>query len=487
MEKGWKLLVVLIAAGILNSYAAAQTTTPPESSISESTTKSGFEQFRDWFHNPTDWLSMGADVRWRYIYAPNVDSLNNDAPDRDYHFTRNRFRYWTKTKLSEDVDFNIKWTWEFRTWDSPVRKDKETDFDEIVWDNFNLTVRNLFDLPLTMVAGRQDIILGKGWLVLEGGPLDGSRTIYMDALRFTYAVPDRDTTVDMIYVFNRADADAWLKPINDRDRHLTQQDEQGLILYVTDKTNPRLQKELYFMYKNDNPIDTAITDEPDPWPPYWSKKAEIFTFGGALSGPIGQSENWKFRSEGAIQLGKKQTQQMGTDMHDLFAFGTVDRIEYHFNDPKKNVLRGTFEYLSGDDPDNENNTAFDPLWGEWPQFSELYIYTYNLETMIAETTNLIRLGVGHSVQLNEKVSMDTDYNLLWANENTEKNRPHVGTIEFSDSGKFRGQLITWWLKYSLTKNLKGHFVTEFFMPGSYYRGESSDNALFTRVNLEYTF
>ena len=108
--------------------------------------------------------------------------------------------------------------------------------------------------------------------------------------------------------------------------------------------------------------------------------------------------------------------------------------------------------------------------------------------MIAETTNLWRLNVGHSMNLTDKVTMSTDYHLLWADENTEKNRPHSGgNLVFSNSGKFRGQLATWWLKYQLTKNLKGHFVVEYFIPGDYYAQQNHDNALWTRVNLEYTF
>jgi hypothetical protein len=299
-------------------------------------------------------------------------------------------------------------------------------------------------------------------------------------------MPNRDTTLDMIYVYNRADEDAWLKPFHDINRHSSEQDEHAVILYVTDKTNPDLQKEAYFIYKNDNPVNA----NPKDFSSAWSKKAEIFTLGGALSGPLFGSEHWKFRSEGAVQFGKKQSLLENSrtalrGMEDMQAFGTVNRIEYHFNDPKKNVLHGTFEFLSGDDSGNGKNTAFDPLWGDWPKWSELYIYTYTNETMIAETTNLYRLNLGHSIQLTDKVTMTTDYHLLWADENSEKNRP--GVVAFSSSGKFRGQLATWWLKYQLTKNLKGHFVVEYFMPGDYYARGNRDSALWTRVNLEYTF
>jgi hypothetical protein len=107
--------------------------------------------------------------------------------------------------------------------------------------------------------------------------------------------------------------------------------------------------------------------------------------------------------------------------------------------------------------------------------------------MIGEVTNLYRLGFGHSMQLTEKIAMDTDLHLLWANKNTEENRSHAGVIEFSDSGKFRGTLATWQLKYAITKNLNGHILLEYFQPGNYYVSGNRDAAYFARVNLDYTF
>ena len=106
----------------------------------------------------------------------------------------------------DDIDFNMRLVWEFRVWDHPTRKNQHIDFDEILFDRFNLTMRNMFDMPLTGVIGRQDIILGKAWLVLDGTPLDGSRTIYLDAARFTYDWEEKDTKIDMIYIHTpRAD------------------------------------------------------------------------------------------------------------------------------------------------------------------------------------------------------------------------------------------------------------------------------------------
>jgi hypothetical protein len=281
----WRVLVIFIVlAAAFNAFAAEQqqTTTAPQSQTTaanppvatSSASGNGFEDFRDWFHNPTPWLEMGGDLRMRWTYGWNLDTLNSGAFNRDsgWNWYQNRMRWSLKFKLNDDIDFNIRYAWEFRVWDVPRRKNGDgtsvsrtegTDFSEIVWDQFNLTVRNFGGMPLTMVAGRQDIRLGEGWLVTDGTPGDGARTAYFDALRFTYNIPGMEkTTLDMIYVENRAAEDWYLKPINDRDRVITQQDERALILYYTDKSRPSMNLEGYFILKNDNPIDYPMKATP---------------------------------------------------------------------------------------------------------------------------------------------------------------------------------------------------------------------------------
>jgi len=512
----WRFLVIisiLVIATTFSAFAAnePQTTAaekpaavaaapPPAASASSS---SGTDSFRDWFHHPADWLEMGADLRVRYTYGWNLDTLNDDATSRNsgWSWYQNRMRWSLKFKLNDDMDFNIRYAWEFRIWDVPERKNgngspterrtKGADYSEIVWDQFNLTVRNFGGMPLTMVVGRQDIRLGEGWLVCDAGPGDAARTAYFDALRFTYTIPNKEkTTLDMIYVENRASEDWYLKPINDRNRVIAQQDERAVILYYTDKSRPSLNMEGYFILKNDNPINYPMKATPtgnDRWPGAWSKKAEIYTFGGALSGSVFGSEHWKYRAEAAVQTGNKQSQTGSRRMRNLMAFGTNDRIEYHFNDAKKNRLRLGVEYLSGDDPSSGKNESFDLLWGEWPRVSETLLYVYNLETQAGDVTNLYRLGFGHSMQLTEKMAMDTDLHLLWADENTFQGTAHGSGLGWSDGGHYRGTLATWQLKYQITKNLNGHILLEYFQPGNYYVSGSRDAAYFTRVNLDYTF
>ena len=484
-QNGTKMILVFVflLAGLLVAaqVQAAETTA--------SAAPAGV-QASDWFHNPEPWLEMGADFRFREHGGYNWSGLNDDKTlggkrDASFHFERYRTRWWTKSKLDENTAFNTRVTWEFRTWDEPDSQSQSTDFDEIIIDNLNLSLKNFLDLPATAIIGRQDIFLGQGWLVAEGTPMDGSRTYSFDAARFTYDLGEK-TKLDMIYICSRPDSDWWLKPINDRNKYVTQEQENGAILYLTDKSTPT-QLEGYFMYKNNNPVDHPVVNKPLYFPQAVleavSKKAEIYTFGGAVSGSI--TDNWGYRVEGAVQTGTSASPCTLVTAYNhtepLLAFGQKSTLEYSFKDDLDNKLHVTYEYLSGDDPDTKHVTSFNPLWGQWPQWSELYQpYVTKLEDNLV--SNLHRLDFGHKFKPNKEWEILTDWNLLWADENTFK-----GNAKFTDNGNFRGHLLTCWAKYNFTKQLKGNLVGEYLMPGNYYANANRDEALYFHFTVEYTF
>ncbi|MCI0499504.1 MAG: alginate export family protein [Planctomycetales bacterium] len=449
-------------------------------------------EFMKNFHNPTDWLSMGLDIRLREVYASNLFSLNDQWGDTDgkelnnYHWQRYRTRWSTKWALTDDVTFNSRLTWEFWGHGSnpeddftpyPFFAERNYDFDEAIFDNLNLQFRNAFDLPLTLTVGRQDIILGTGWLVLDGTPGDGSRTIFFDAIRAQYDLSEK-TKLDLIYIQQYDDEEEYLKPFNhhavqDR-RHLTQKgDERGFIGYLTNKTDSGQQQEVYYIYKNEEASDWATTYSPG------GQNADIHTIGGRLAGPL--DDNWSYSAEVAKQWGDRN----GASLQGL---GTNNKLMYSFNDSLKNELHTGYEYLSGNDPDSSGDEQFDTLWGDWPQTQrggDLQSYLWTFEGALGEVTNLHRLGFGHSFKPSEVWTIATDYNLLWADENSEYGSP--APMTFSSGDNFRGQMISAIATYSCCKNFKTHFMLDYFIPGTYYESPSTDDAYFARVNVEWTF
>ena len=487
-QNGTKIVLVFVflLAGLLVA-AQVQAAQTPASTAPASVQASSDQS--DWFHNPEPWLEQGMDFRFRENAGYNWYGLNSDATyktwsNNDVHWERYRTRLWDSFKLDENTSINTRFTWEFVTWDQPQSKDQATDFDEIIMDNFNVSMKKFLDLPVTATIGRQDIFLGQGWLVADGTPMDGSRTFYFDAARFTYDLAEK-TKLDMIYIHNMPNSDWWLKPINDRTKFVTQEQENGAILYLTDKSNEKMQVEGYLMYKNNNPVDGWARNLPtEAAREACSKKAEIYTLGGALSGPL--SDNWGYRVEGAVQTGRSASPSTLVTAYNqtepLLAFGEKSTLEYSFKDDLDNKLHVTYEYLSGDNPDTKRVTSFNPLWGQWPQWSELLQgpYVNNLEDKL--TSNMHRLDFGHKFKPNSQWEILTDWNLLWADENTFKGNPH-----FTDNGSFRGHLLTCWAKYNFSKQLSGSLVGEYFMPGNYYAKANNDDALFFYFNVTYTF
>ena len=442
----------------------------------------------DKFHKPFDGFTMGLDIRLREEYARNFQSVNKEqgdgalpGPDGANAWDRQRYRArWSMSyAATPDIDIHARWVWEMSTYrHTPGKQHMD---DEILLDRLNITWRNAFDTPLTLVIGRQDLNFGTGWLVSEGTPSDGGRTQFFDALRATYELTDR-IKVDLVGILNYDTEDKWLHPLNHYDsKHFTdKQDEVGGIAYITDQWSESTTAEYYYIYKQ---------DEPSTWSKMNASSRgiddEIHTLGGALSGKF--RDNWAYRMEIAKQFGKKNLESMS-------GLGSNNRLTYSLKDDRNSVLHFDYEYLSGNKPDTSKNEAFDPLWGEWSQTcrgGDIPGYLWASESVNYEAKNLHRAGIGYTFNLTPKWTLETSYNLMWADQEYRdtSGNPTMGPTgtQFSREGLFRGQLLMANLKYKCCKNLSMHFFLDYFQPGTFYSGEDRDHAVFLRYNLEFTF
>jgi hypothetical protein len=439
------------------------------------------------------WLKLFGDARLREISAPN---LLCDQEDR--HFQRYRFRLGATVTPIENLDFNVRAVYEPRHYCQPGRDlqvrnqffiDEWTN-NEIIFDQMNVTWSKAFGLPLRFVVGRQDIILGNGWLVLDGTPLDGSRTIFFDAARATWDIEAAKTTVDVTYICQHADSDYWLPPINDKDFHNHEQDEQGVIVYVTNKSLPKTQVDGYFIYKHDEPdLGTVAGDVRGGHLAPWQQgaRADIYTFGARAVHDL--TDNVSLRGEFAQQFGSKAL--WGDERRELCAFGFNSLATYKFNDKCKNEVHAGYEFLSGDKSSTRGkDEQFDPLWGRWPQWSELYVYPVGLENRPGETTNLHRVNLGWSCVPSEKITVGADYHLLFAQHNSYPLRSDGGPAAlryFDDDGNCRGHLLVGKMTYQFAPHISGHFLAELFFPGNFYDDAYNEVAGFLRYELTLTW
>ena len=284
----------------------------------------------------------------------------------------------------------------------------------------------------------------------------------------------------MIYIQQYDDESKTIKPFNHgavRDRrHLTQnQDEKGVILYLTNNVSKDFGFDAYYMFKK---------DKKSGWARHHGRAGddqETNVIGGRLFGNL--DDHWSYSAEGAYQFGRFRA--FGDEFVDHQAFGTNNKLQYSFHDELRNEIHVGYEYLSGNDTGKSRNGQFNTMWGDWPQSQrggDLQSYIWTAEGNLGEVSNLHRLGVGHSFKPHQEWTVATDYNLLWADENSER-----GTSGYSNGGNFRGHMLTGLLTYQCCKNFRTQFLLDYFIPGGYYESPAGDQAYFARVNMEWTF
>lgn len=442
-------------------YAAEQPATPPKTWVDD-------------IKQPAKWFNWGADFRLRHEHIFNPFLVDSDPPGNEWGFERFRFRVWDTITPCDYFQVNHRFTWEGRHWWQPDSRE-EWDWSEIVWDTLNARIK-LPNAPVTITAGRQDIILGNGWLVLEGTPLDGSRTIFFNAVRATVDLKPAKTAVDLIYTANFSDPDKFLSPIFSKNVPLSEQDESGVILWATNKSIENTEINGFFIWKNN---DAVLANGDD---------GDIYTFGARAVHKF--DKTWTGRVEGAYEFGDRENPAMfSPGSHDVSAWGANSRLDYNFNDEMKNQLHIGYEVLSGDDPSSSTIEQFDPLWARWPQWSELLVYTWANETRIAEITNLHRVNAGWEVRPGRNTTFTLDYHALFAYDNPREGSPGFG------GGSFRGHLITAILQHKFSRFVSGHLWAEHFIPGGYYNDPGGipaldtreDSATYLRAEIVFTF
>lgn len=427
-----------------------------------------FDKFSNDARNPVKWMSWGADMRVRNEYMDNIITLNDKADLHEQDVIRYRGRVWASFFPFEGLSLNTRLSAEPRQFfkggfPSTYRGQTGMEWRYGIFDVLNVKYTNAFNLPLSITAGRQDVSFGdfwNWWLVADGTPADGSWAFFLDGIRLTYDIADVQTKVDVMYIYQNARPDAWIPTLGrSSDMYLTEQTEQGVILYGSNKSIKNTQVDGYFIYKRDDQ-ELVIGDN-----------ADIYTLGSRITGT--PWTHWQYSLEGAYQFGEKQDPTLKAapapnTWRDLSAYGANARLTYMFKDSLNNQASLYYEILSGDDPNTEDDEMFDILWGRWPRFSEGYIYSYINENggKVAQINNIQRVGFGWSLNPMKQMTLSAIYNAWFAPEDVAT-RARIPNL-FSGDGSFRGHYLQTILKHQFNKHVSAHLWGEFIWSGDYY-------------------
>lgn len=428
-----------------------------------------WEEFCETCKKPLPWLNWGAQVRIRQEMLENTVDLDSSRDTRDpRNYFRTRYRVWARLgdflsipelEQKNGLSFYVRVTGEPRFHMEPGF-DNDNQWTETVWDNLFVDYQRIGGWPISVKVGRQDLVYGVGFVLLDGTPLDGSRTIYNDAAKATLHLDAIQTQVDFLAIDNQG-IDTRLKPFDHDEDPVDQFDIKLYGVYAINKSVENNEFHAYYLYKDENPLSQ-----------FESLGGRIVQTAGALArGTCGQGTDYYLEVAG--QWGDEGDEN-------IESWGLSSDLGYTFKNaawtPRLHVA---YEWLRGDDPDTDTYEGWDNVLARWPHWSELFVFRTAAETgRPGLYTNLHRIAGGASVNPIKNMKFSADYSLLLGDENQSGGQ--------YDDGDIRGHLLATILTYRFNKWIAGHLWFEYFWPGDFYTGDT-DEAYFARWELTFDF
>jgi hypothetical protein len=529
----WKALVVACGVGIgiagapcafgdeatpPAQPAASQKAPPPAAPETAAQPPiSDTDKFLNEIKHPLEWFTWGGDFRVRQEYFKNAHGLLNNTDDQVNVF-RFRERLWADfgsffsdptLGIPNGLDIYIRMADETRyyltrptnlPWSVEPPYGTNPSFNEIIVDNLYVNWDRPAGVPVSFKIGRQDLTYGRGFVMMDGTPLDGSRSLYSDAIKLTLHADPIKTDLDLFAVDNKAD-ESRLQPIAieaGQEEFTSDYDTKMLGAYLTSKYFANTEINVYYIYKDDTFADYGVIKQI-----FYGSDAMsriVHTVGGLVQGTVGKDKALDYYVEPGFQWGNEggipNPSGSGapvTNEENRIGYAVNSDLGYTFKAVDMTPLvHAAYEYLSGNDPHSKTFGGWDPVMARWPQISELYVYRWEGEgggvTGVGspgDWTNLQAFTLGASAKPTPKMTTSFDYSLLLANEHTDGvNLVLVNPTVGYGHGYVRGSLFVAKLLYNFNAHISGHLWAEYFIPGDFYASNAS-NAIFLRWEMTF--
>jgi hypothetical protein len=460
-------LVVILRPGLARGSRAAPLVTPVTKTWSidpDSTARQG--------------IKPGLALRLRFVETENIIGLGAPQFPTGMDIIRIRAQIWADAWFTPNVRGRVQFNHERLDFEHcEICEDRGR---EIVVENLYVEAFDIGGAPVGLRIGRQNLFYGDGLIICDGTPLDGSRTLYVNAALLSFAIPQ--WAVDVFAGFNHEKEDL-LPAIDDEGLQLVETDECLMGIYA--KTMPyrgesrSFTLEPYFIIKREREQN-------------WQDR--ISTIGGRLSVP---GKHTRFRGEAAYQTGHLHHDYSVTgdqEAKNISAFGGTAYFDVMLESYWNLELGAGYVYLAGDNLKTHGKfEGWNPVLGRWPRWSELYIYTLIPEAGVAYWQN-IKFPLLQA-RLEPYKGFTFDARVLWM----YANRADPGTCvppdtEFDEPASMkRGNLYALKFSYRIGRHLSGHLLYEHFSPGGYYDwlwhqcGISGDPRAADFLRLEVSF
>ena len=408
-------------------------------------------------------FTLGFSERLRFVTWDYAETLDKQAGG-EKAYTLQRTSISLRWLASTEIEVGARLVNESR-FDIVPESISKFNLNEFFVDNLYLTWQRPGGLPLKLTVGRQDFVLGEGFLIADGTPLDESRSTYFNALKLEYVFAT-DKTLTAFFVYQQ-DRDTLLPVIHGQEQALLEhpQSAVGLDYRMTIGRRSSLDAYILSTARTYRSMDVTTRCEVlgsrlviDAWSPFSVTAEAALEFGqdlrSALPGSVGESEG-------------------PADKVRRSAFGGYIHIDYRPEKPlpfPEVVTLGGL-YLSGDNTRTDTREDWDPVFGRWPKWSESYIYTLKQDRGIAWWTNTASLYASVTFRLTPRLKAGTTYHHFLAPRYNLKPASDPGSATGSvleSRGRVRGELFIFKLELSLAKAFTGRLIWETFSPGSFY-------------------
>ncbi len=389
-------------------------------------------------------------VTWRVQERARIESWDNAtslsrSANQANSYTRNRTSLAVTWKPVSALEAGLKLTNEFRTYFAPLNKD-------FTWNEAFIDqayARWTFTGPVggAVTAGRQDIMLGEGFVMMDGTPLDGSRSSYFDGVRVDAAVSG--TARLTAFAVDVPRIDRHLPVINPKDQLLTDTDTRGWGFYgQIEAAGINLQP--YAIHRQSDALGAVVS-------------SRTTLLGGRVMAGLPHAVS-------LVAEGGWETGSVGAVPRDAVGGHAYAEIGTGWSAGLPQTVTVRYVYLSGDDPATTGTVeGWDPMFGRWPKWSESYVYTLTKEGGVAYWSNMASVGGSVRSTVSPGVEVKLDYQYLTAPQHFAPGRSFPG-----GTGTTRGNLLGARVSYKLSAIVSGHVVWEHFKPGDYYFAGASE-------------
>lgn len=411
-------------------------------------------------------LEVDADHRLRMVHW--------DArlfPSRGWEgwFTRHRTRAGVTWNPSSEFRLRVSLANEFFAW---YRHPDKPDFtlDEIFFDNLYLQWKPE-DLPLEVTLGRQNMPLGEGFVVMDGGPLDGSRSIYFNAVRADIH-PAADHRITL-FAMHQPEQDNLLPRIHDSERPLFEDDKYGAGAQYEGSLGEHALG-LYYLYTDQRDIFHHIETRAEMG--LADKHLHILGLHGGMALMPGLS----ITAEAAMQDGailQRETERDWRYPQRTWAwYAYCTWSPWHGDAGMPSLRGGWYQYSGGYDTEEDINHDWDPLFARWPKWSESFIYTLvSLRGSIAYWSNLSVPWMEVQWAPVERIALRTLLQQLSAQSGYRE----------GDSPVDIGTLLIVEVKFQPLDRLSGHLLLERMWYADGHPTITAEEYLWTRFELQY--